>query len=205
LILLIEDNSEDATLIRMLLTGSDGHVNQIVHVQTLAEAASRLTHGDIDAVLLDLGLPDGSGVDCVAAIRRGEHDVPVVVLTGRDDDNLALACIAAGAQDYVSKQAMGRQALARALGYAIARTREMSAVASSSRAPDGKLVHEGLSARELEIFKAIARGKSIKTIAAELSLSDKTVATYLARIREKTGLESLVDIARYALRHGVVD
>ena len=58
---------------------------------------------------------------------------------------------------------------------------------------------------ELEIFRLIALGKAVKEIAVDLSISDKTVATYLARIREKTGLNSHVEIARYALRHKLVE
>ncbi len=71
---------------------------------------------------------------------------------------------------------------------------------SSSKKP----LHAGLSTRELEVFAGIAKGQSIKEISAELGLSEKTVGTYLARIREKTGLFSHVDIARYALRCGLV-
>ena len=66
-------------------------------------------------------------------------------------------------------------------------------------------MHDRLSERELEVFRLIAVGFSIKEIALQVSLSEKTVATYLARIREKTGLNSHVDIARYALHRGLVD
>ena len=65
--------------------------------------------------------------------------------------------------------------------------------------------HELLSERESEIFRMIARGLSIKQIATELTLSDKTVSTYVSRIREKTGLASYVEMARYALQNGIVD
>ena len=66
-------------------------------------------------------------------------------------------------------------------------------------------LHELLSDRERQIFIAVALGRTIKEIGFALGLSDKTVATYLARIREKTGLLSHVDIARYALKNGLVD
>jgi two-component system, NarL family, invasion response regulator UvrY len=67
------------------------------------------------------------------------------------------------------------------------------------------LPHEKLSGRELEIFRLIALGRAVKEIAGDLGLRDKTVATYLGRIREKTGLAIHVDIARYALQNRLVD
>jgi two-component system invasion response regulator UvrY len=79
------------------------------------------------------------------------------------------------------------------------------AVARALQAPKPRLPHEDLSARELEVFCRIARGQAVKEIGYELDLSNKTVATYLARIREKTGLNGHVEMARYALQHRLVD
>ncbi len=126
-ILLVEDNPDDARLIGTLLEGCRNPHDQLVPVDTLAAGAAQLRAGGIDAVLLDLKLPDGSGVECVSAIRSAASEVPIVVLTGTDDERLALSCLAAGAQDYLSKQEMQTQNLQRALRYAVARTREASA------------------------------------------------------------------------------
>ncbi len=125
-LLLVEDNPGDALLIRELLEEAAGSVDQVVHVETLSEATTRLPSLDVDAVLLDLHLPDGCGVECVQALRARVEDVPIVVLTGLEDDDLALSCIRAGAQDYLPKGEIRGPNLKRAIGYAIARVREHS-------------------------------------------------------------------------------
>src|SRR5206468_13121465 len=77
-----------------------------------------------------------------------------------------------------------------------------AAIAKTLHARKPTLPHHDLSERELDIFRRIALGRAIKEIGFDLGLSEKTVATYLARIREKTGLTSHVEIARYALKNG---
>lgn len=121
-ILLVEDNPGDADLICGYLAPADGSDHRVVHVGTLAAAAQRLALGRVDAILLDLHLPDGVGVECVMAIRRCVSDVPIIAFTGMDDDELALRCIAAGAQDHLAKHEIRQANLRRAVGYAIERT-----------------------------------------------------------------------------------
>lgn len=127
-LLLVEDNPADANLIMEYLDASlgGGGRDTIVHVPTLSEARAWLATGRADAVLLDLRLPDGFGIECVDALRSASGEVPIVVLTGLDDDELAYACLAAGAQDYLSKNHVHIDTLRRAIAYAIARTREQS-------------------------------------------------------------------------------
>jgi signal transduction histidine kinase len=128
-ILLVEDNPGDAVYIRDLLTeGASSKSHQVIHVLTLAEAIAVLVlRSTFEVVLLDLRLPDGSGVECVDAVRAKARDVPIVVLTGLDDDDLAISCIAAGAQDYLSKQDVRSRTLCRAIDHAVIRVREMEA------------------------------------------------------------------------------
>lgn len=128
-LLLVEDNPGDAKLIEALLYGRDWDDQTTRVADTLGMALTTLADSQVDAVLLDLRLPDGDGVECVHAVRRVVPDVPVVVLTGIDDENLALSCIEAGAQDYVCKAEMNTQGLHRALAYAVARVRERAAAA----------------------------------------------------------------------------
>lgn len=123
-VLLVEDNPGDAGLIAALLDGEYASAGSHDHVSDLAQAGKRLPAATFDAVLLDLNLPDGFGVDCVKAIRALAPTVPIVVLTGMEDDELALECVAAGAQDYLAKNDLRPQSLRRAIGYAITRTQE---------------------------------------------------------------------------------
>ncbi len=125
-VLLIEDNPGDAALVDELLSASPGPLAQIVHASSLSAASDHLGHGHVDVVLLDLGLPDARGTACVHHVRARAPEVPIVVLTGTDDQALALACIAAGAQDYLAKNEVRAESLRRSLGYAIARTREQA-------------------------------------------------------------------------------
>ncbi len=125
-LLLVEDNPGDAELIMDLLSESLAVHDPILHVSSLTEAIEDIKSRDVAAVLLDLRLPDGSGVECVSAIRALADELPIVVLTGVDDDDLAMRCIRAGAQDYLSKQEVRGPALKRAIGYAIARATEAS-------------------------------------------------------------------------------
>lgn len=121
-LLLVEDTVGDADYVRELLHD----VDDVLHVTRLSEALAVLSATTVGAILLDLRLPDGFGVELVHAIRRSARDVPIVVLTGMEDDALALACIEAGAQDYLSKQEMREPNLRRAIRYAMARTQEVS-------------------------------------------------------------------------------
>jgi signal transduction histidine kinase len=128
-ILLVEDNPGDADYIQDLLAeGTNSPPTLVTHVLTLAEAmAVLLRQVPFEVVLLDLRLPDGSGVECVDAVRAKARDVPIVVLTGLDDDDLAISCIAAGAQDYLSKNEVRSRTLSRAIDHAVARVREVQA------------------------------------------------------------------------------
>jgi PAS domain S-box-containing protein len=117
-VLLVEDNPGDADLVRIALSeGSGGFAVQ--HVGRLADALAYLASSDVDAVLLDLGLPDATGVECVERIRAAFPALPVVVLSGNAD--AGLAAVRAGVQDYVLKGELGSRDLQRAINYAIAR------------------------------------------------------------------------------------
>ncbi len=124
-ILLVEDNDGDADLIADLLAES-GAVppRRVVRAARLDEAVRTLQHQRVSAILLDLRLPDAQGIDCVKAVRSQARDTPIVVLTGLEDDQLALSCMTAGAQDYLSKQDVRPRSLLRAIDYAIVRARE---------------------------------------------------------------------------------
>lgn len=121
-VLLVEDNPGDAELIREYLHRPAAPHDRVTHVQTLTEAMDCLAAKPIEVILLDLHLPDGVGVECVAALRALAPDVPIIALTGLNDEELALRCITAGAQDHLAKQDIHEASLQRAVGYATARS-----------------------------------------------------------------------------------
>ena len=123
-LLLVEDNPGDAQLVNELLSDSHRDAYHIVHVPLMSTAVETLRTQPVDVVVLDLRLPDCAGVETVKTVREVASEVPIVVLTGSDDEQLAMDCIDAGAQDYLPKAEVRTQNLRRALGYAITRIRD---------------------------------------------------------------------------------
>lgn len=120
-ILLIEDNEGFARLISELLREAGATRYHVEVTERLAEGIKRATKGDIDLVLLDLGLPDSKGLDTFIKARAGISNIPIVVLTAMDDDELALEAVWAGAQDFLVKGKFDGKMLAHTLRYAIVR------------------------------------------------------------------------------------
>lgn len=121
-VLLVEDNPGDARLVRERLGEGQHPSYQLECAERLAEGIERLQQGGIDVLLLDLGLPDSYGLETFAALHAKEPGVPVVVLSGGADEELAIEAVQAGAQDYLVKGTEGA-VLKRALRYAIERKR----------------------------------------------------------------------------------
>ncbi len=119
-VLLIEDNPGDARLIQEALREAHGAAFEVRHADRLAAGLATLAAGGIDVVLLDLGLPDAKGLEGLVRAHDTAPDVPIVVLTGLDDENLAMRAVQEGAQDYLIKGVEGGP-LARAVRYAIER------------------------------------------------------------------------------------
>jgi diguanylate cyclase (GGDEF)-like protein len=127
-VLLIEDNPGDARLIKEALAESTATRFQVDVVQTLADGLVRLAEQDVDAALIDLSLPDSVGLETFHRARAGAEAIPIIVLTGLDDDTVASAAVNAGAQDFISKNRVQPDSLARAIRYAIERQRMLQQV-----------------------------------------------------------------------------
>ena len=123
-LLLVEDNPADADDVKEMLAAAGEEEFEVVHAAKLADALKILEEQCVDVVLLDLRLSDAQGTDGVTALLNTSKDIPVVVLTGMDDETLALKCIDAGAQDYLNKNELQPALLRRTIGYAVARLRE---------------------------------------------------------------------------------
>src|SRR6059036_2095443 len=121
--LLVEDNAGDARLIRERLRSGRPSRFQVEHGPTLGSALSRLRAGGVDGVLLDLGLPDSFGVGTVVRIHDAAPEVPIVLLTGLDDEELALRSVQASAEDYLVKGQADEASLTRAIRHALERHR----------------------------------------------------------------------------------
>lgn len=120
-VLLIEDNQGDARLIREMLAESPRSDFEVQWCARLSTALERLGQGGVDLVLLDLTLPDSLGLDSLAAVRAHAGQAPIVVLTGLDDEVVAMQALRQGAQDYLVKDQVTAALLLRTMRYAIER------------------------------------------------------------------------------------
>ena len=139
-LLLVEDSAGDARLLSEMIAEYGSHAIEMAHVATMREAELHLELGAVDVVLLDLGLPDAQGLEAVRRARGAAPRVPVVVVTGLDDESLAVQALQAGAEDYLVKGQIETRSLQRALRHAVER----------------KALKEALSEEEAEV-KVAAR------------------------------------------------
>jgi two-component system invasion response regulator UvrY len=161
-----------------------------------------------DVLVLDINLPGRNGFEVLDEVRRNYPLLPVLVLSSTPEDQLGVRAIKAGAAGYLTKQTAPEQ-LVQALqtvlagGQFISPTLGARLVAELRRGTD-RPRHEALSARELQVCKLIASGRSVKEIAAELSLSAKTISTFHCRVFEKLAVKNDVELAHYVRQHGLI-
>jgi signal transduction histidine kinase len=122
-VLVVEDNAGDVRLLREMFNGEKPGSFELTHLLRMSEAETHLAKGGVDITLLDMGLPDGHGLETVRRARAAAPNVPLIILTGLDDEALAAAAMTQGAQDYMIKGQIESRALPRALRHAIERHR----------------------------------------------------------------------------------
>ena len=130
-ILLIEDNPGDIRLLQEYLKESSAYQFHLTQVGRLSTGLERLAEAGLDAVLLDLSLPDSQGLDTLVRLHEAAQGVPIVVLTGTEDEALGVQLIQAGAQDYLVKGQVTGPLLTRSLRYVIERNRTEAALRDS--------------------------------------------------------------------------
>ncbi|HEY9729018.1 MAG TPA: hybrid sensor histidine kinase/response regulator [Chroococcales cyanobacterium] len=132
-LLLVEDNKADAYLLMEMLEQVDEQQWYIVQAKRLNTALEYLSQSNFSVILLDLSLPDSKGLDTVSRIQAAAQNIPIVVLTGTDDREIALQAVALGAQDYLVKGEIAQEMLVRSLRYAIERGRILKQLQESER------------------------------------------------------------------------
>ena len=158
-----------------------------------------------DVVILDLSLPDRSGFQVLSDLKREQPEVPVVVLSMHGEDEYAIRALRNGASGYVTKESAPEELIA-AIQRVMRGGRYMTPalaekIAFAAAAPPSQAPHHVLSEREMEVLQLIGAGKSLKEIAAMLSLSVKSVGTYRARLLEKMTMSTNADLIRYVVEH----
>lgn len=171
-------------------------------------AVDLLRRGDVDVIVLDIAMPDQSGVDALAAIRARAPDLPVLILSGFPEAHYATTLLRLGASGYLNKQGDPEE-IVRAVR-TVHRGRKYISAAVAERLAEGLgshaegPAHEQLSERELQVFLRLASGETIGQLADRLALSVNTVSTYRSRVMEKMHLASNSDLTYYALKNGLI-
>jgi DNA-binding NarL/FixJ family response regulator len=173
------------------------------------DALDIVRQGEIDVMVMDISMPDQSGVDALAAIRARAPDLPVLILSGFAEEHYATTLLRQGASGYLNKDCDPEE-IVRAIR-TVYRGRKYITSAVAERLADGlsggagdKPPHELLSERELQVFLRLAKGETVGHMAEGMSLSIKTISTYRARVMEKLSLASNSDLTYYALKNGLI-
>lgn len=182
---------------------------QVVEVGTFEEAQASLDGTPPALMLLDINLPGRSGLELLELARSRFPRVLVLVVSAYPEQEFAVRCLRLGAAGYLTKSSAPDELLTavnRVLSGGHYLSSSLAArLATAVGGVDTTVPHDSLSRRELEVLGLLARGKSLKEISQDLHLSEKTVATYRARLGEKLGLSTNVELTRYAMRHGLAD
>jgi len=162
-----------------------------------------------DVVLLDITMPNRSGLDVLKQIRTESPRLPVLVLSMHAEDQYAVRVLRAGASGYLTKESAPAK-LVQAIRKVVRGGKYVSATLAEKlvfdlNADSAKAPHEILSDREYQVLCMIASGKTVTMIAVELGLSVKTISTYRVRILEKLNMKNNAELTRYAIKEGLVD
>jgi len=211
-VMLVEDHASLRQSLAFLLE-IDGDLRVVASVGTLAEARALLPATVVDVALLDLDLPDGEGLDLLPAIRQANPDADVIVLTGSIRPETKALAIAAGAMGFLHKitdvEAIRDAIRQVAAGQPLISPREAllltrEAVQYQARTASVQRLLSGLTARERDVLRALAHGLDNQAIADRLHLSTTTVRTHVTQILRKLDVESRLQAALFAVRHGLV-
>ncbi|WP_295643849.1 response regulator transcription factor [uncultured Methylibium sp.] len=172
------------------------------------ELRSLLRDHSCDVLVLDINLPGRSGLDVLHVLKEEGSTLRVLVVSMYPEDQYAIRALRAGAYGYVNKGSDTKmlveavRSVAKGRKYITPEIAQM--LAESLSHPTAEVAHEKLSDRELQTLVLIASGKRLSDIAAELTLSPKTVSVYRARVLEKLALSNNSELTVYAIRNGLV-
>jgi len=206
-VLLVDDHAVVRTGLKQFLSE---HVDLRVAGEAAngAQALELAREGQVDVLLMDLSMPDQSGVDALKAIKARFPDLAVLILSGFPEAHYATNLLRLGASGYLNKEcdpdeivlairtvSMGRKYISQVVAMLLA-----EGVAGGLERPP----HELLSERELQVFLRLARGETVGAMAEAMFLSVKTVSTYRTRVLEKLKLASNSDLTYYAMTNGLI-
>jgi two-component system response regulator NreC len=210
-LLLVDDHAVVRSGLRMLL-GDDRTIEIVGEAGTAAEALDLVGRVAADVVLMDIGLPDKSGIEATRDLKAQHPGVAVVALTIHEDEEYFFKMLEAGASGYVPKRAAPEELLSAIRIAAAGEVYLYPSLAkllvrdylSSDRGADERAGLDGLTDREGEVLTHLAEGSSNEEIAAALVISPKTVERHRENIMRKLNLHSRAELVRYAIRKGII-
>lgn len=206
-VMLVDDHVLVRAGIRRLLN-EVGDIEVVAEVDSGEEAIDAARRTRPDVILMDLSMPGIGGLEATRKITRANRRARVLAVTIHDDDPFPARLMEAGASGYLTKGCDAREfvsairAVYRGEQYLapdIAKKLALSAVGKKDRTP-----LEELTQREMQVMLMLVSGQSNKLISDKLCLSPKTTSTYRYRIFETLGVSSVVELTRYAIRHGLI-
>jgi two-component system, NarL family, response regulator NreC len=210
-LLLVDDHAVVRSGLRMLLE-NQGDMEIVGEAGSAAEALQALEALEPDVVLMDIGLPDTSGIDVTRQIKRLRPDTAVVALTIHEDEEYFFKMLEAGATGYVPKRAAPEELIqaiqAAAAGEvylypSLAKLLVKDYLTAEAGGRSNKAL-DGLTEREREVLTLLADGAGNPEIAERLNISPKTVSRHRENIMRKLNLHSRAELVKYAIRKGII-
>ena len=210
-LLLVDDHAVVRSGLRMLLEGEQD-VEIVGEAGTASEAINAISSLKPDVILMDIGLPDMSGIDAAREVKRLWPNIAVVALTIHEDQEYFFNMLQAGASGYVPKRAAPEELLTAIRVAASGGVYLYPSLAKLlvkdfllNEEPNGGVEsRNNLTPREQEVLTLLADGDSNNTIAEKLSISPKTVARHRENIMRKLNLHSRTELVKYAIRKGII-
>jgi DNA-binding NarL/FixJ family response regulator len=207
-ILIIDDYAVVRDGVKKIFDDQPGAV-EFGEASTAPEALQLAREQDWDLAVLDLVLGNQSGLEVLKDLKQIRPRLPVLILSMHSEEQYARRAFKAGASGYITKDS-SRDELAKAVNKVAAGGRYVTSALAEKLVFDlgrgtDRPIHESLSDREFEVMCLIASGKTVTEIAALVSLSDKTISTYRARLLEKMGMKTNAELTRYAIYNKLVD
>ena len=206
-VLIADDHAVVRAGLRQFLESEPG-IREIAEAASGSDTLDKLRTQKSDLLLLDINMPDRSGLDILKQVRATHPDTKVLVLSGFPERQYAVNVLRAGASGFLSKESASEE-LIKAVRTVMSGRRYVSAALAELLVSDLDVdsqqpMHSRLSEREFQILCKLAAGSSVSEIAAELCISVKTVSTYRSRVLEKMNFKTNADLTSYALRNGMI-
>ena len=173
------------------------------------EALALARERAFDLAILDISMPGRGGLDIIRDLRAARPSLKVMILSMHSEEQYAVRCLRDGASAYLTKGSPPEEIVLAIRTVAAGRRYITPSIAErlASRIDleGDRPLHDRLSDREMQVLMRLGSGRTVSDIAADMSLSVKTVSTYRARLLEKMGMQSTAQLIRYAVQNGLVE